>query len=484
MTITARHVLTAIVAVSVLGTGMALAHDSVPYSNDFESATQYAPATNMANWSSTTDDQSMVTNVTYTYTTTSRWAAAHTKVLRLNTQGAVLTNDITAPATAGIYVDTMVQFVPSDTTPAACTPTDAGIKLAVFANASSNLVVYHGAAAGGSAWQSNVLETTATTLDAANWYRVTVLYKDHSAGSPLNEVAMFQLKIDGVLISSTLAYADGWELYMDNNNGALPALGTPGTWFLAATDGNKANLTAVAFQGTGYIDDLLVSGNNPFAQGAGPWNVRMVYGTAGGSSDLSPNPDSVANGSPKTIVYTANDYKRIGVLLRDGVDQSVPAGTKVYTQTIASVTADISNNVTFVNATAGQIGLPSGVDPDWVDNYYVTEAAALADGNLATDYMLKQDPTATYTAALAVKSIAVTDSTNVSVVVTLSGVPVTNMTINGTLRLNGSTNLTTWTPIGAATVDNATFDAAGDSTPAIDFVSVAPYTFFKAEIIP
>jgi hypothetical protein len=267
MTITARRMLAAIVAVSVLGTGMALAQNSVPYSNDFESATLYAPATNMANWSSTTDDQSMVTNMTYSYGgTLPSWPSGTAKILKLNTQGAILTNNlVSTSATNGIYMDTMVQFVPSDTTPATCTTGDTyNVKLAIFANASSNLVVYHGYDKGSSALGSNGLTVLPNVMDAAQWYRLTVRYKFHTDGN--NSAAMFQVKVDGVLITNSAAYADGWETYLDTHTGAWPpSLDPNGTWFLASESANRQNVTAVAFQGTGYIDDLLVSTSDPFA---------------------------------------------------------------------------------------------------------------------------------------------------------------------------------------------------------------------------
>jgi hypothetical protein len=490
MTITARRVLTAIVAVSVLGTGMALAQNSVPYSNDFESATLYAPATNMANWSSTTDDQSMVTNMTYLYGgTLPSWPSGTAKILKLNTQGSILTNSlVSTSATNGIYMDTMVQFVPSDTTPATCTTGDTySVKLALFANASSNLVVYHGYANGSGGLSSNGLTVLPNVMDAAQWYRLTVLYKRHAVPS-YNEAAMFQLKVDGVLITNSAAYAGGWEGYMDANTGLLPALDPNGTWFMASAGANIENVTAVAFQGTGYIDDLLVSTSDPFAQaqGATTFLLSVVKGANGNASPLGLGIEvPIATGT--TVVYNASNWYRIDTLTSNGVTVVGGSDSKVFTQTVTSAGAAVSNNVTFKAALYSQVGgfvtneALRTFGATWYPN---NEAGAAADSNLTYDWMLNQDPTATYTAALAVKSIAVTDSTNVSVVVTLSGVPVTNVTIKGTLRLNGSTDLTTWTPIGAATVDEAVFNAAGDSTPAINFVSVAPYTFFKAEIIP
>jgi hypothetical protein len=284
------------------------------------------------------------------------------------------------------------------------------------------------------------------------------------------------------------AYTAGWKAQFESN-GTLPASGQ-GTWFGSAMSAgpHPKKLTAVAFQGTGYIDDLVVTTNSSLlAQGGSTtFLLSVVKGANGNASPLGLGIEvPIATGT--TVVYTASKWYRIDTLTSNGVNVAGGSDSKVFTQTVTSAGAAVSNNVTFKAATYSQVG--GSVSNEDLRTFGATwypnnEAGAAADLNLTYDWMLNQNPTATYTAALAVKSIAVTDSTNVSVVVTLSGVPVTNMTINGTLRLDGSTDLTTWTPIGAATVDNAVFNAAGDSTPAINFVSVAPYTFFKAEIVP
>ena len=77
-------------------------------------------------------------------------AAGHTKVLQLNTEGGTLTNELTSAKSfkdANVYVDSMVQFVPSEDL---ATIDDEGVKVAVYAyiteageTVSTNLAIYH-----------------------------------------------------------------------------------------------------------------------------------------------------------------------------------------------------------------------------------------------------------------------------------------------------------------------------------------------------
>jgi hypothetical protein len=498
MTITAKRMFTALIALGMLGIGTAFAtanKNDVPYSNDFESvswpngtlATNLNTTPNGQTWFSTTDDLSMITNSPSGagYTTTSQWATAHTKVLQLNTQGAILTNNLNngdATSGDGIYLDTMVQFVASDSTPQACTTNDTNIKAAVFANSSSNLVIYHGELGPLLGFGSNVVEViTGKVLNASTWYRVTIRYKDHTGGG--NEEALFQVKVDGVLITSTNAYPDNWWTYMDSNTGALPPKNPAGTWFPGATFGTRTVITAVAFQGTGYIDDLLVTPSDPLFTQGGPtfWYLNVTGGGVGGT--VVPGvgtsyPVPVGN-STNVHAYTLPWYR----LAMTTNGYQIASGATNVNPTIASLAQNLTNTVavTFTPMT-GQLSY-TNVPVSWVSNYY-NEAQALADPNLGMDYMLNQNPTNNYTATLTITSIAVAGDTNVAVGVQLGGTGLTLGTkLNGNLEMLGTSNLTSaWTLVTASVSSNTQFNASGNVTNT--FVDALTPEFFKATIVP
>jgi hypothetical protein len=507
----------------------------------------------------------MVTNIPdgSGYTATSQWASAHTKVLKLNTEGAILTNNLAGMDAlgSGVYVDQMVRFVCQDgtTVPTVCTTTDTGIKLAVFASAASSLVVYHGYAGGtpgNGAWVSNNCETiTSVTLDTSRWYRVTVLYKDDNSGDTEN--GMFQLKIDGVLVTSDLAFTNNWEGYKATHTGFLPyPPGPAGTWFLTGTGGgsDQRYITKIAYQGTGHIDDLLVSGSDPFAQGGVYYSIYQTIGAnitadnpttpitgilAGSSTTItytatspysihtmttngvsvagftpysasyplalvvngdiyvtntaakqphtitvsagihgsSPSPPSVTvlNGDSTQIVFNADDWYRVATISPNG-----SINGKSGTGTFNNVTSDDTALATF---SALATPLVAGVSNNWASGRGLTEADAMAHGNLTTDYLYNQNPSALYTAQVAIVSIAVT-GTSVNVGVQLSGGAGFTLptTINGILQLRGSTNLSDWAVIDATKLSGQLFNPSGNAS--IPFTDSSSSKFYRAQIVP
>jgi hypothetical protein len=189
----------------------------------------------------------------------------------------------------------------------------------------------------------------------------------------------------------------------------------------------------------------------------------------------------VVSGGSTSIVYNAANWFRIATCRTNGVSVASAIGQTTYLWSINNIQSDCSNNVTFVAATPEQTGV--GVPTAWASAYYATEAAALADTNIATDYLLGLDPTVTYAVELMVDSITV-NGTSITVVVQLKdGVDPLDTTINGTLKLQGKVSLSdvSWSPIGAATILNANFGADGKySIPFTD----ATYRFYQAVITP
>ncbi len=252
-----------------------------------------------------------------------------------------------------------------------------------------------------------------------------------------------------------------------------------GSWFDAAletiaTDYNL--LTAVSFQGTGFVDDLVVTRTDPFYVPSAFFAVYTVVG-AGGSSD-APAVTNIAPGGNLTIVYTADQWYRISALEKDGVPVEAAAGLATYPQELTNIQADISNNVTFAQATAGQTGLPGG---SWASRWYSTEAAAAADPNLADDYLLGLDPTGTYAIGFEISALDVDGNVTVTCKLTDGAAPL-DTTINGSLKVYGKVALTdaTWTEIGAATALGIEDFVNGEAV--LGPFDAGTYNFFRAVI--
>jgi hypothetical protein len=136
----------------------------------------------------------------------------------------------------------------------------------------------------------------------------------------------------------------------------------------------------------------------------------------------------------------------------------------------------------FTNASSAQTGLTNRVEIHWVTNYYPTsEAAAVANTNIARDYLLNISPTNNHAIAFAIESITVSNAVSVTVKLADGGNPLST-TINGAVKLYGKPTLKTagWSVIAAATVSNANFNASGTYT--LPAFPIQTNTFFRAII--
>lgn len=157
------------------------------------------------------------------------WFGANAKVLRLDTEGAVVSNTVAYPASEGavsfaskpIFVDMRIRFdVMTDTpTPEAL----AGSKLAVFVASDAKLVAVH----------ANGWTTNAVALDTNLWHQLTIKMLNGVFDVVLNE----QIVFSGLLI---------------RNVGTANILGS------------------TCFCGTGLIDNLYISHGDPSYAVTGP----------------------------------------------------------------------------------------------------------------------------------------------------------------------------------------------------------------------
>jgi RHS repeat-associated protein len=187
---------------------------------------------------------------------------AHTRILRLDTQNAILSNQYNNVdlSTEIADMDLMTQFVPCPSTPAACTTNDNGTKFGLFVDARTNLTIYHGVLDANGAWVSNTVDAIAAVQpDPAIWHRVTVTFDATATRPSGGAIEMFQVQIDNAPVSAPAgAYDASWRTNWIAGQPVQPATG--GTWWPSATtNANRKKLTAIAFQGTGGVDDLLVT---------------------------------------------------------------------------------------------------------------------------------------------------------------------------------------------------------------------------------
>lgn len=335
MTITAKRMFTAICALGMLVTGARAltTTNTLGYKESFENYAS-APATgsaatNLAGWYSTDQDLSAVTNMANTWTagTLPTWGAPNVKALQLNTQGQMLTNAFTGCALAAgtaVYIDTFMKFVASDPAPLACVPgkneANGYIKLAVFANVNTNLSIYYGVpnpSGVADGIVSNAIATTTNYLDATKWYRLTVKM-DRETGVPGDgcEVTMFQVLIDGVPVTNAAAYTDGWVAQFNSHNN-FNGVPLTGSWWHVTQD-SITSLDGIAFQGTGFIDDLSVGSDSPFATG-GNWTVTQSLVGGGASSDPLTTITVSSSLSSTNITYTASGWNLINTITTNGV---------------------------------------------------------------------------------------------------------------------------------------------------------------------
>ena len=492
------------VAITLLGVSAVFARsdvNTVPYAENFQNLAPWGGVytnINITNgWYSSIYDQSVITNLSYTYTATTRPLpnTPTNNVLQLNTEGATLTNSFGAGfdmSSQITYMDTMIQFVASETAPASCTVGDSGIKAAVFADVNTNLAVYHGMVVPAfGQWSSNIIDIIPLSLNASNWYRLTIAF-DATAlindNSTMYQIEMFQVRINGVAVQSPYAYDDTWKNTWQSpdagGNDALPNLSPTGTWFRSATTQSGKTLTGIAFEGTGFIDDLVVTnGAVSFVNPITSYTVMVIIGSHGtaktnGIALVSGVSFSVPSGASTSIVYTANEWYRIQTLSTNSANVAAAASVKVYTQQLVNITENYSNNVAFYQPPSTNINPSySNVPTAWLASWGQSESTSLANNaplDLYQQYLLGVDPYTAQTNDFEVTGIAITNTTvHVSVRLKINSSLWSG--INGTLHLYSYTNLTT-----AGTSVGTTNLTSGAAT--FQFTDTGSNKFYKASI--
>ena len=210
--------------------------------------------------------------------------------LALDTNGSELQRAIpnggTSVAADGTYIDTLIQFTPSESA-----PTDlAGAKIAIWLgveNNVTNLCVagdYYWDQAGTPQAGSNKIYRLSGTYEPATWYRLTIEARDISNAPEAVHLPGFIIRIDGEVLaasegvydstlSSVLAsFTAAADKTLLDENKFIPAMNAD---FSAA-----ATIEAVGFKGTGALDDFVVTTVAPEFTPAGGDDYKVVIGGA------------------------------------------------------------------------------------------------------------------------------------------------------------------------------------------------------------
>jgi len=327
------------------------------------------------------------------------------------------------------FVDTLIKFTPSEDDPQI---QDGSIKMAVYVNATSNLVVHSKYWVGGEIGISALPEDTvftSQTIDPEQWYRLTIKL---SAPMEFEQAPVFQIWLNENLLTHPKAI----DLSFASN----------GSYFFAV-DVDYHTLSQVSFQGTGAVDDLSVSDGMASA-GSSAILLTLAFNSGlvtvmQGETQLASN-DTVEAGS--TITITAADWYEIASVAGTGVTYDGDTGAGV-TESAGELSAAEAATVTITaqqNTSTGTIStglggnLPANKVAAWaLDNN-------LGSGDLNSDmldeYLLNIAPDEETDQKLKIISVVVgEDKATVTVEAVNASADLAN--INGTIIVSTTAEL-------------------------------------------
>lgn len=413
-------------------------------------------------WVTDENDASKIvaTNSTYTGTRPGTNAEPAQLVLKLETEGNTLTRHVLADtgstgvsfSAGSVYVDTLIKFTPSEDTPTI----GSEVKVAVYLNVESNLVVYHGVEGG----VTHSVMTSLGVIDTETWHRLTIVM-DNNIG-----LAGCQLFLDGSVVTN-----DSMEL-----NGKY--------YYLLAQ--NDLVLNAVAFQGTGFVDDLAVADGADLS-GASAIMLTLIF-----DSHLTVTQNSVALNSgdevesDSAIEVTAAQWYEIaslGDLFTGGATTNVVDGTTMITNIMGSVSGDAgtTNEITSqlysetmgISTGLGDASYPADKVAAWANAHGVTTLTP----SMLDEYLLKITPDEGDT-TIEITSIVV-GATEATITLAASSTEVDFEDLNGTLNIYTTSDLgTTFEPAGSFDVDVT----AGENGTATITVPLTDGDFIKATV--
>ena len=424
-------------------------------------------------WGAGAGDASTIQAFEGSYTANSRpitEANAKAQALKLETEGQTLTRYIAFEATPDpdddsgrtqpttipvsavsgpVYVDTLMKFTPSEDDPEV---TDAAVKLALFVNANSNLVLRHSYYLGGNYYPTNSI-FEGNLINPEQWYRLTIKMQYHSNYGAIQAWVW----LDG----TPLAHYNGETEQGGAHNGPV---------FYTLND--SQNLSQVSFQGTGYVDDLVVPDTIVPFQTAGltftlAFNDDLLNVTA---DNVVVTPGAQVNDGATLTIYT-EDWYQINSITGDGIAWTgTTLGGDLVTNATGTVTADAAGRTATINAGLFTGTIPTGltgpyatVPADKVAAWAVANQLSLANvianaGDYLDNYLLNISPSVD--ADIEITSIVydpVAETATITVEATSTAVDFN--TINGTLTVRTGDDLTA---LGATTEFTFSIDTPGE----------------------
>jgi len=243
-----------------------------------------------------------------------------------------------------VYVDTLMKFTPSEDDPEV---TDTNIKLALFVNVNSNLVLRH-TYYDGAYLVTNSIFTDLGEINPEQWYRLTIKMQYHD-----NYGAMQAwLWLDGTQLTHYNGEVDGNNIH-------------DGPIFYTINDAQT--LSQVSFQGTGYVDDLVVARDITSFAGQAALELTLVFNddwlnVFDGATPVASNA-VVTSGT--TLTINAIDWYQISSVTGEGITYTGTSGVMTNTST-GTITADIAGRTATINASQFTGGtIPTGLTGDY-----------------------------------------------------------------------------------------------------------------------
>ena len=275
-----------------------------------------------------------------------------------------------------------------------------------------------------------------------------------------------------VSVNNTATNYDAWQDGNERNHasqGVAFACATSNDYHLAASDncargqgqpGLGADIDGDPRTGPWY--DVGADQNNA------PLTFALTVVSAGsGKSSLTNGPIismPVPAGVSTQIIYTANDWYRIHALALNGLLLPDAAGASTFTQAITSISANVSNTVSFAMATPAQTGY-TNVPTAWLTNWPASSISAGLDAySVQAKFLLGLDPTASNTYSLAMDTLTISSNHVVAVVKRTVTGALSPDGMHGQLILqaSGTPNNSGFTNILSTAVTGATvFDGSG-----------------------
>ena len=203
-----------------------------------------------------------------------------------------------AVASTGTYLDTLVQFTPTED--GGAPELESADKLAIWLNVDSsgaspvtnlqvraNLYDFGEAPSATATTFTLAPESGTKEIVAGQWYRLTVKASPNVMNTDENGIIpVFEIYIDGVQMCATTAQftaamsgmMSGMEALSDTMSAAIaanklfPSLATMGG------QGDTVTLQGVGFKGSGALDDLVWTTEDPFQGGAGGDDYKVEIG--------------------------------------------------------------------------------------------------------------------------------------------------------------------------------------------------------------